>query len=85
MSPLTCYGCLPHPHLIFLEKFTAAERLISKTSFGGWGWGMQSKGKFTGIVAPARNKEERLLIKMKLLVTLGKEETRWLDPRGERS
>lgn len=46
---------------------------------------MQSKGKFTGIVAPARNKEERLLIKMKLLVTLGKEETRWLDPRGERS
>lgn len=65
-------------------KFTTDERLISKTYLGGWGWGMQNKRQVMG-KSPARNKEERLLIKMKLLITLGKEEIRWLDPRGGRS
>ena len=63
------------------EKFTTDKRLISKTSFGGQRWGIQSKGQVTGIVVPARNKEKRLLIKMKLLIT-GKGGNQVVRPKG---
>lgn len=39
------------------------------------------QGAGHGNSCSSQEQEERLLTKMKLLITLGKEETRWLDPR----